>query len=335
MQLQIYSEDVDQHRHFETRQHAWEVERRHLQMQINRERAAAQNKKRMEAEAAKIRRARLAAAWKVTDELTRGYEHEQLGVAKEEQSTRNVADVTTGMTQALLHEGRMKHTLGSYERLKQADKAAGALAERQGQQSWRIGMERGAREVGLEKKEESRDRVNAVRGFRWAKEDEKRQMKLDATTGSTRLVASRMVETRLPTAPVASGHAMSPGTWRPDSQTVAPGAWRTSQVDAQVQRARSTERLHHHKRLLAQTQRITAKTHTLDKWVASGQNVSSARYRAWRLKVDATKPPSTFKWPDSATHRRSTPVPPSAPSSPRAMSPVSPRPRSARPQSAR
>ena len=81
MQLQIFEEDVDVHRHFETRQKDWIVERRHLANQLNREREVVQARKAAAAAEAARRKQKLTAAWKGEDAVLEAYRMEQVSIA--------------------------------------------------------------------------------------------------------------------------------------------------------------------------------------------------------------------------------------------------------------
>ena len=377
MQTKIYEEDVDKFRHYETRAKEWLLERSHLERQIHRQRMQEAARKQMASEAAKQRRLKVEKEWKMKEQLVDSFVKQlQPGLGTNEQNERHADDAmartisggdarimvknTEGETPlkknasrktagGLKHEGHMQHTLGLRVAIEQREAAADDLAQRQGEARWQIGMERGAREVELEKAAEVQARLNALRGFRWAKEDEKADLRHDASCGSTRLVASRLPSTRLPTAPVKSGHALSPGIWRVDTQSVTPGAWKNTQLNAQVEQAKEADRKLKGRQVAEAKQRQGATDRYLGNWTDAQLNVRDARYRAWRLKVDAGHGRAVFGWPHKSTHRVMRPVSPSEPrptaesprpsrsatSSPRPHSASSPRVMSSRPQSAR
>lgn len=377
MQTKIYEGDVDQFRHLETRAKEWLLERSHLEKQIHRQRMQEVVRKRVASEAAKQRRLRVDKEWKVKEQLVDSFVKQlQPGLGANEQNERH-ADDTMARTLSgcdarilvknaegetplrknasrktaggLKHEAKMQQTLGVRECIEQRDAAADDLAQRHGEAKWQIGMERGGREVALEKAAEVQQRLNALRGFTWAKEDEKADLKHDASSGSARLIASRLPSTRLPTAPVKSGHAMSPGIWRVDTQSMAPGTWQNTQLDAQIEQAKEADRKFKGKQVAEAKQRRGATDRYLGNWTDAQLNVRDARYRAWRLKVDAGHRRAVFGWTHPSTYRVMSPVAPSEPrptaesprpsrsatTSPRPHSASSPRMGSSRPASAR
>lgn len=342
MQTKIYEGDVDRFRHYETRATAWQLERIHLQNQITRQRMKDDQRKKQAAEAAKQRRLKLEKNWKLNQEIADAFSNElqpKLGV--NEQSERNADDLVArtisgadarilvkntegeGMltggaksprhmaTRGLIHQGKVQHVLDTRACIESREKAADDLAQSQGDAKWKIGMQRGAKEVELEKAEEAQFRRHAVRGFRWAKEDEASERQLDAAAGTARKIGSRDPSTRLPTSPVKGGHAMSPGTWRVETQNMAPGAWRNSQLDSQVNQAKEADRLAKDRLVAEAKRRQTLNTRFIENWSNAQLNVRDARYRAWRLKVDAAHPPKTWGSLHASTHRVSRPASPS------------------------
>lgn len=317
MQAKLPFGVVDPHDHHATREAAWLLERSHLQAQLRRERARSATRAKLKVADSKVRRQVIAQAWQKEDVVHQAEQQKQLGVAEQESQTRTAEAVKRAVDVTLKQEGHTELQRSLRELVEERDHAADRLAQRQGVQRWRTGMYHGRRLLEFEFEEAARQRSVAKRGFRWAKEDETHDEELDRTTGSTRLTSSRLAVTLLPTSPKPGGvkETYSPGVWRPGSQSMSPGAWRHQQLDAQVEVAKSAAMKDHLKARRQYNQRQNAINAYLDNWANSGHRVASARYRAWRLKVDHRKAPTDPAWPDKSTHRVSSPVPPSRPRS--------------------
>ena len=165
MQLQIFEEDVDVHRHFETRQKDWIVERRHLANQLNREREVVQARKAAAAAEAARRKQKLTAAWKGEDAVLEAYRMEQVSIAQQEQNTRQANDANRAAAAELRRKEHTDLILSSRDSVESRERAADDLAEKVGQAHWKFGMQRGAREFALERAEGGAARTAAVRGF--------------------------------------------------------------------------------------------------------------------------------------------------------------------------
>ena len=192
------------HGHLEVWQHQWGDERRHMQNRIMREmNAAAKKKKAAAAEAAK-RRALTTKKFHLQASLDESYRQSRKEIAMQESAIRS-ADTNHGETREMLqHEFKTVHTLSRRAHVEEHAAVADKLAGQHGAATWHHWMDRGAKDVGLERREEHAARVNAVRGFGWAKNEEAHDRASDVQSGTTRLSPTRLAITRLPTSPLAA-----------------------------------------------------------------------------------------------------------------------------------
>ena len=209
--------------HWDTWAQSWNVERRHLQTQINRDLAKAKAKTAKAAAEAKRRRDKLASNWKGEDEVYVSFIKSQGQISTQDKAIRTADDVTDVVTSKLKHEAKTNLTVETRQYLETRQSSAEKMSTRHGQEHWKHLMQRGAKEYDLEQQEKANARARAVRGHRWLKEDEEHDAKTDATGGTTRLSATRLATTRLPTSPTKSGHHQTPGKWRTSQQTMMPG----------------------------------------------------------------------------------------------------------------
>jgi hypothetical protein len=289
----------------EPREREWKEERKHLQGQMQREQATMTARKQAMAAEAKRRRARLESSWKGEDDNIATKRSSQLGIAVQEQSIRNSDDATEGTLRGLRHDGHVSLMLGNRDFVEKRDEAADVLSRKHGAKHWQFWNEHGAKEYAMEQREGKKGMVHAVRGFRFAKDDEAHDAKIDATGGTARLTATRLVGTRLPTAPDKGGHGQSAGLWRTETLSMTPGAWRHNQTDSQVERAKTASWRAHNAHVEHSAKRSAAVTAYISGMDALDARVSDARLGPWRHKVDTatSSTHATSFWPDKGTHR--------------------------------
>jgi len=292
MHAPVSTTDVDVWRHFETRQASWEIERRHLQMQLARQRKEKQAKDRAHSERVAYRAKRTATEWKREDDLVSAHERMLLSTAGQEQGTRNAEDTLHEMSSSLHEDGATKLHLSDRRTLEERDQSTDDQRGNRGTSHYRATMNAGAAEFALERREFAEHRKEALRSFGWAKADEELEASLHAT-----------VSQQLPTGPGARGHLQTPGRWRADLQTIEPGAWVNEATDAEVQRAKTTQMQEHVRSVRNYEARRDTVVGMLNKWGDVQERVTDAKYAAWRTKVDANTSPRTPSWPDKQTHR--------------------------------
>jgi hypothetical protein len=133
---------------------AWSIERQHLQAQINRERAASAASRARREASCKLRRQRIQQAWLSDDELYAAAQQGQVGIARHDAELRAAeesrqeahASIKSETTRVLLNSKR-EHVVARSQAIDQQMQRRGAV-------HWKIGMESGARMVGLEKSNE-------------------------------------------------------------------------------------------------------------------------------------------------------------------------------------
>lgn len=304
MHAPVSTTDVDVWRHFETRQASWEIERRHLQMQLARQRKEKQAKDRAHAERVAYRAKRTATEWKREDDLVSAHERMLLSTAGQEQGTRNAEDALHEMSSSLHEDGATKLHLSDRRTLEERDQSTDDQRGNRGTSHYRATMNAGAAEFELERREFAEHRKEALRSFGWAKADEELEASLHAT-----------VSQQLPTGPGARGHLQTPGRWRADLQTIEPGAWVNESTDAEVQRAKTTQMREHVRSVRNYEARRDTVVDMLDKW----GNVQGEQLRASSAEPQAHTPARAPAHAQPPTHAPAPDPCPSPQPQPRSM----------------
>jgi len=299
--------DKDTFKHFQTRQAAWNIERRHLQLQMERLRqeklAKAKAKKADTAAKAK----KLASDWERKDALVNQHAVVQNAIGASEQGARHEERRLREMEEKLKRENEVAAHLANREAMEALSAANDAEIVRCGAEAWSRGMQVGAEEFALERIEYAKAQKAAVRDFGWSKADERLQEDVRRTTSK-----------QLPTGPGALNHRQTPATWRADQLSMSPAAWGSHPINATVERAKTAQMRAHGKHMRGLEQRRGHVTAVMENWADLGVRVSDTHYKAWRVKVDAVHSPRTPVWPDKSTHRiRPSSIPPSPASTPR------------------
>ena len=287
--------DVDKFGNFESRRLAWDIERRHLQQQLQRERWTQQAKKHLAADESKRRRDQILERKKLAENAAASYQTTQEGIEAQAKTLRKVAIVHGESARQMRHEAELDNLAGARAFVDQRDHAALSLLQQHGSEHWKLLNAKGAKEYALERQRERERMKRALRGLKWAKEDREMEATLESAAKPPRV-------------------PQSPGQWRADTMSIRPGPWRSSQVDAQVEQAKKKAIRAHS----AQRQRIqnrqAATTGYIELLADTSAKVSMATYDAWRLKVDATRSSvSDYNWPDKKVHRLSSQVSPRPP----------------------
>jgi len=285
--------DEDTFGHFQMKQQAWQIERRHLQLQMERVRQQQLAKERKKKAGVAQKAKKLASDWKVEDALLRDNARVQKSIGATEHAERLLKEEIRQKEVKLLHGIDVQTHLANREMVEDRFVRQDAELARRGEQQWARGMRAGAEEVALEKLERDRFRRTSNREFAWAKEDVVADTEVRKVTGRP-----------LPTGPGAIEHRQTPArTWRVESLTMSPAAWTNSPTDATVERAKTAQMRSHRQKTTAYEQRRAHVTSTLDAWGDVGVRVGDAKYAAWRHKVDAVHSPRNPGWPDKSTHR--------------------------------
>jgi hypothetical protein len=297
MQLKLSpSYDVDRFRHFEARQNAWAIERRHMQIQLERERQQklAKGKTRQASVAAKSKQ--LAASWRSEDVVK---VHDEARVqssrGRTEAETRQMESMCRNFNESLHHDKEVSDQLGHRKAIEERARAHDRRYEHRGTHHWANVMETGAARFATERADFEKAQAAALKGFAWAKVDEAAEDELAREVKGP--------QSRLPTGPGAAQHHQTPGVWRAAQLSMAPARWHTSPLNSEVVRASSAQS-HGHAR--ERKQRAAEREHAdamLHKQALCLEQVAERSYASWRHKVDATRSAQTPSWPDQRTHR--------------------------------
>lgn len=209
--------------HWATWAKSWNVERRHLQGQINRDRENEKARKENKAALARRRRERIEMGWSVDSGVASSHSKSQGDRAAQDTVIRKAEDANSETNRTLHHEAKTTLTVSARAHVETRVGAADVLSARHGEEHWKSLMQRGAKVYELEQRQNKDKRERAIRGYKWAKEDESHDLKTDETGGTTRTSPTRLVSTRLPTSKAPSGHSQSPGAWRTSQQNMVPG----------------------------------------------------------------------------------------------------------------
>ena len=138
--------DLDTFKHFQTRQAAWNIERRHLQLQMERLRqeklAKAKAKKADTAAKAK----KLASDWERKDALVNQHAVVQNAIGASEQGARHEERRLREMEEKLKRENEVAAHLANREAMEALSAANDAEIVRCGAEAWSRGMQVGAEE---------------------------------------------------------------------------------------------------------------------------------------------------------------------------------------------
>ena len=297
MQLKLSpSFDEDRFRHFEARQNAWAIERRHMQIQLERERQhkLARDKTKQATVAAKSKQ--LAASWR-REEGVRVHDEARVQSARGrvEAEARQVESACRMLNESLHHDKEVHDQFEHRKAIEDRARAHDRRSEHRGTHHWANVMEAGAARFARERVEFHNSQAAALKGFAWAKVDEADKAELVREVEGP--------ESRLPTGPAALQHRQTPGSWRAAQLSMAPARWQTSPLNAEVVRAQSAqahENLRVRKQRAADRERMEA---MLQKRADLLGRVADRSYASWRHKVDTVRPPQTPSWPDQRTHR--------------------------------
>ena len=290
-----------------------------LQRKMNRERDSAAVRKRASLEAIRVRRERILKAWQDSDTSDDFFVRQQLLVAKEEGRVRATNSTTVDLLNGLRHEAEMNQMLHSSKKVDYRNYAADKLTEKQTKGRWQVRIRRG--EFGSEELNAANCRDYAKRGFRWAKADEKDEKEIDVVKTSSVYQLPRPASARpssgSPNDSITPDPEMSPESMHHRRQARPKSAdYKSREAEGRMQVPPS--KVPHvnpyvvEGRMSVQHVNPHVNPHGrlhLENWTRSTLSVRDARFRAWRLKVDAEHGPRTFGWPHSSTHRVYPPPP--------------------------
>lgn len=252
--------DVDVHGHVSTASARWQVQRQHLKAQLERERQRHAGRAVLAKRAASAAASRTSAAWSIKDVVASQHVVEQAGIASQESQIRLADHQLSQECASAGKEMQVTRNLGRRIAFDARERALDARAAVHGVALWKRGMQRGRQEYILHAKEEAEDRRAALRGFAAAERIEVRHEALNELLRQT-----------LPSGPVGGTNTLgSGGQMEHDS------------------RARWQE---HRTRINARGNRMS--TFHLEKQEDVLKKVASARYDAWRQKVDVKFAPGT------------------------------------------
>ena len=284
--------DEDKFGYYASQKQACKVERRHLQMQMERVRQQqlAKERKRLAEVAAKAQK--LKKDWHVQDVLQRQAVQTESTIGTSDQQWRASTDLVRKAEERVQHETELAMHLANREIADAVYRAHDAELARLGTEKWARGMQTGAQEFALERAGWTISERKSLRDFGWVKADIRQEERL-----------RRATQELLPTGPGALSHQQTPGAWRPDQLSMSPGAWASMPVQVTVERAQTAQMHLHGRNMRALIQRRELREKTLDKWDQVGTKVADTQYEAWRIKVNTAKSPRTPGWPHMSTHR--------------------------------